>query len=208
MSLVARQEGVSAELLFQWRDLERRGALATVSAGEAVLPASEQAAVCVLISTRIFPSRGLVASAWESTTLPFKQVDMPHLLQTHRTTTGARIGYKSSFAARPHQSTMNRAELVEILAIKNDLSKAAANAILETLIETVQTAVKKGDAVQLVGFGTFKSAKRAARSGKNPATGAALKIPASTVPKFVPGAKFKAVVDPKAAKRKAEKAGK
>lgn len=103
---------------------------------------------------------------------------------------------------------MNRAELVEILASKNDLSKAAASAVLETLIDTIQTAVKKGDAVQLVGFGTFKSAKRAARTGKNPATGAALKIPASTVPKFVPGAKFKAVVDPKAAKRKAEKARK
>ncbi len=103
---------------------------------------------------------------------------------------------------------MNRAQLVEILAAKNDLSKAAANAVLETLIDTVQTAVKKGDAVQLVGFGTFKSTKRAARTGKNPATGAALKIPAATVPKFVPGAKFKAVVDPKAAKRKAEKAGK
>lgn len=103
---------------------------------------------------------------------------------------------------------MNRAELVEILASKNDLSKTAANAVLETLIETIQTAVKKGDTVQLVGFGTFKSAKRAARTGKNPATGAALKIPASTAPKFVPGAKFKAVVDPKAAKRKANKAGK
>ncbi len=103
---------------------------------------------------------------------------------------------------------MNRAELVEILASKNDLTKAAAAAVLESFIETVQTAVKKGDAVQLVGFGTFKSAKRAARTGKDPSTGAALKIPASTVPKFVPGAKFKAVVDPKAAKRKAEKAGK
>ena len=103
---------------------------------------------------------------------------------------------------------MNRAELVEILASKNDLSKAAANAVLETLIDTIQTAVKKGDAVQLVGFGTFKSAKRAARTGKNPSTGAALKIPATTVPKFVAGAKFKAVVDPKAAKRKAERAGK
>ena len=103
---------------------------------------------------------------------------------------------------------MNRAELVEFLASKNDLTKAAAAAVLESFIETVQTAVKKGDAVQLLGFGTFKSAKRAARTGKNPSTGAALKIPASTVPKFVPGAKFKAVVDPKAAKRKAEKAGK
>ena len=107
-----------------------------------------------------------------------------------------------------HSASMNRAELVEILASKNDLSKAAANAVLETLIDTIQTAVKKGDAVQLVGFGTFKSAKRAARTGKNPSTGAALKIPATTVPKFVAGAKFKAVVDPKAAKRKAEKAGK
>ena len=85
---------------------------------------------------------------------------------------------------------MNRAELVEILASKNDLSKAAANAVLETLIDTIQTAVKKGDAVQLVGFGTFKSAKRAARTGKNPSTGAALKIPATTVPKFVAGASF------------------
>ena len=103
---------------------------------------------------------------------------------------------------------MNRADLVEILATKHDLSKVAASAILETLIETIQTAVKKDDPVQLVGFGTFKSAKRAARTGKNPSTGAALKIPASTVPKFVPGAKFKAVVDPKAAKRKADKAGK
>ena len=102
-------------------------------------------------------------------------------------------------------SKMNRAELVEILASKNDLSKSAANGVLETLIETIQTAVKKGDAVQLVGFGTFKPVKRAARTGKNPATGAALKIPATTVPKFVAGAKFKAVVDPKAAKRKAAK---
>lgn len=103
---------------------------------------------------------------------------------------------------------MNRAELVEVLATKNSLSKTAASAVLDTLIDTIQTTVKKGNAVQLVGFGTFKSAKRAARTGKNPATGATLKIPASTVPKFVPGAKFKAVVDPKAAKRKAEKAGK
>jgi DNA-binding protein HU-beta len=103
---------------------------------------------------------------------------------------------------------MNRADLVEILASKNDLSKVAAAAVLESFIDAVQTAVKKGDAVQLVGFGTFKAAKRAARTGKNPSTGAALKIPATTVPKFVAGAKFKAVVDPKAAKRKADKAGK
>lgn len=103
---------------------------------------------------------------------------------------------------------MNRADLVEILVSRHDLSKVAAAAVLESYIDAVQTAVKKGDAVQLVGFGTFKSAKRAARTGKNPSTGAALKIPATTVPKFVAGAKFKAVVDPKAAKRKADKAAK
>jgi len=118
------------------------------------------------------------------------------------------IEYKLDLPFQFHLVVMNRAELVEILAFKNDLSKTAANAVLDTLIETIQTAVKKGDAMQLVGFGTFKSAKRAARTGKNPSTGAAIKIPASTVPKFVAGAKFKAVVDPKAAKRKAEKAGK
>ena len=89
---------------------------------------------------------------------------------------------------------MNRAELVEILASKNDLSKTAANAVLETLIDTIQTAVKKGDAVQLVGFGTFKSAKRAARTGKNPKTGESIKIPATTVPKFSAGAGFKTAV--------------
>lgn len=54
---------------------------------------------------------------------------------------------------------MNRADLVEVLAAKHDLSKVAAGAFLETLIDTIQTAVKKGDTVQLVGFGSFKSAK-------------------------------------------------
>ena len=103
---------------------------------------------------------------------------------------------------------MNKSELIEALATKADLSKAAAGRAVDVLVEEIVTAVAKGDSVTLVGFGTFKSAKRAARTGKNPSTGAALKIPASTVPKFVPGAKFKAVVDPKAAKRKAEKAGK
>lgn len=101
---------------------------------------------------------------------------------------------------------MNRIELIEKLVSNNELTKAAAGRILDTLIETIQVAVKKGDSVTLVGFGTFKSAKRAARTGKNPSTGAALKIPATTVPKFTPGAKFKAVVDPKAAARKAAKA--
>ncbi|OOG57987.1 HU family DNA-binding protein [Polaromonas sp. C04] len=101
---------------------------------------------------------------------------------------------------------MNRSELIEKLVSKNEISKALAGNVLDTLIETIQVAVKKGDSVTLVGFGTFKSAKRAARTGKNPSTGAALKIPAGTVPKFTAGSKFKAIVDPKAAARKAAKA--
>lgn len=101
---------------------------------------------------------------------------------------------------------MNRVELIEKIVSKNELSKVAAGRILDTLIETIQLAVKKGDSVTLVGFGTFKSVKRAARIGKNPSTGAALKILAGTVPKFTAGSKFKAAVDPKAAARKKEKA--
>jgi len=101
---------------------------------------------------------------------------------------------------------MNRSDLIEIIASKSDVSKAAVGRILDVFIDTVQTSVKKGDPVGLVGFGTFKSVKRAARTGKNPRTGVALRIPAGTIPKFVPGSKFKAAVDPKAAARKVAKA--
>jgi DNA-binding protein HU-beta len=99
---------------------------------------------------------------------------------------------------------MNRSELIEILANKADISKASAGRVLESLIGTIQTTVKKGDSVSLVGFGTFKSVKRASRVGKNPKTGENLKIAAATVPKFTAGATFKAVVDPKGAARKAK----
>ena len=101
---------------------------------------------------------------------------------------------------------MNRADLLEIISSKADVPKALASRMLDTLIDTVQNTVKKGDTVTLVGFGSFKSVKRASRTGKNPRTGVALKIPAAIVPKFTAGATFKAVVDPKAAARRAAKA--
>ncbi|HYP84545.1 HU family DNA-binding protein [Variovorax sp.] len=101
---------------------------------------------------------------------------------------------------------MNRIELVEKIATTHNVSKAEAARILETLTSSIVNAVKKGDAVQLIGFGTFKQVARAARSGFNPQAGTKIKIAAAKVPKFVPGAAFKAAVDPKAAKRKAEKA--
>lgn len=101
---------------------------------------------------------------------------------------------------------MNRLELVEKIASENDLTKAQAGRVLETVTSTIMAAVKKGDPVQLVGFGTFKQVSRAARMGINPREGTQIKIAAAKLPKFVAGAAFKAAVDPKAAKRKADKA--
>lgn len=101
---------------------------------------------------------------------------------------------------------MNRTDLIERLSSKHGLSKAEAGRVLETLLDSVVTAVKKGDTVTLPGFGSFKQHARAARNGINPATGAKIKIAAQKLPKFTPGATFKAAVDPKAAARKAAKA--
>ena len=101
---------------------------------------------------------------------------------------------------------MNRVEFIEKIVAAHGVSKAEAGRILETVTSTIVAAVKKGDPVSLVGFGTFKQAARAARTGFNPTSGEKIKIAAQKVPKFVPGAAFKAAVDPKAAKRKADKA--
>jgi len=98
---------------------------------------------------------------------------------------------------------MNRQELVEIIATEHNLSKAEAARVLETVTSSIMTAVKKGDGFSLIGFGSFKKVERAARKGFNPRDGKAIKIAASVIPKFTAGAKFKALVDPKSAKRKA-----
>nr|WP_295078466.1 HU family DNA-binding protein [uncultured Roseateles sp.] len=101
---------------------------------------------------------------------------------------------------------MNKTELIEHLAAKHSLTKAEAGRILETLLDAVVTTVKKGGAVSIPGFGSFKQHARAARTGVNPSTGDKIKIAAAKLPKFTPGAGFKAAVDPKAAARKAAKA--
>ncbi len=82
---------------------------------------------------------------------------------------------------------MNKTELIEHIAAKSDISKAAATRVLASIIEAVKKTLKKGDTVTLVGFGTFSVSKRAARVGRNPRTGAALKIKAAKVPRFKPG---------------------
>ena len=82
---------------------------------------------------------------------------------------------------------MNKSELVDAMARGADLSKAAAERALESAVAAIRTTLKKGGSVSLVGFGTFYVGKRAARSGRNPRTGAAIKIRAAKVPKFRAG---------------------
>jgi DNA-binding protein HU-beta len=89
---------------------------------------------------------------------------------------------------------MNKSELIEVAAKEADISKAAAGKALDAIVAAVTKAVSKGDTVTLIGFGTFSSSKRAARTGRNPQTGKELKIAATTVPKFKAGAGFKAAV--------------
>lgn len=85
---------------------------------------------------------------------------------------------------------MNRIELVEKISGDHAVSKAEAARILETLTSSIVAAVKKGESVQIVGFGTFKQVARAARTGFNPQAGTPIKIAAQKVPKFVPGARI------------------
>ena len=92
---------------------------------------------------------------------------------------------------------MNKSELIEAIANETELSKAAAGRALNAVLDTIVKTVAKKQDVQLIGFGTFKAAKRAARTGKNPRTGEKLKIAAATVPKFSAGAGFKAAVNKK-----------
>ena len=86
---------------------------------------------------------------------------------------------------------MNKAELIEAVAKSSGLSKADSDRALVAIVETVTKTLKKGGQVALVGFGTFKISKRAARVGRNPQTGASLKIPARKVPRFVAGKSLK-----------------
>lgn len=92
---------------------------------------------------------------------------------------------------------MNKTELVAAMAAKSELSKKDAEAALKALTATIAEELKKGEKVQLVGFGTFEVTQRAARTGKNPQTGKAIKIPASKAPKFKAGKALKETVNSK-----------
>ena len=86
---------------------------------------------------------------------------------------------------------MNKAELIDAVADTTKLTKADAERLLDATVDTIKKAIKKGDEVKLVGFGTFVRAKRKARTGRNPQTGKAIKIAACNYPKFRAGAEFK-----------------
>ncbi len=90
---------------------------------------------------------------------------------------------------------MNKAELIEVIAKDAKLSKAAAQAALDATVAAVVKAVTKGDSVSLVGFGSFSSGKRAARTGRNPQTGETIKIPVAKTVKFSAGKAFKDAVN-------------
>ena len=90
---------------------------------------------------------------------------------------------------------MNKFELIEAIAKSADISKAAAGRALDGAVAAIQVSLKKGSMVTLVGFGTFYVGKRAARSGRNPRTGAAIKIKAAKVPKFRAGKALKDAVN-------------
>ena len=100
---------------------------------------------------------------------------------------------------------MNKSELIDAVAAKTELPKAAAGRAVEVVLGTIAEAVAKGDSVSVIGFGTFEARKRAARTGKNPRTGEALKIAASTVPAFKPGKTFKDLVAAGAGKKGGKK---
>jgi DNA-binding protein HU-beta len=86
---------------------------------------------------------------------------------------------------------MNKSDLIEHIAKQADISKAAATRALDAVVGGVKSTLKKSGSVTIVGFGTFAVGRRAARSGRNPRTGAAIKIKAAKVPKFKPGKALK-----------------
>lgn len=90
---------------------------------------------------------------------------------------------------------MNRTELVAAIAEQTELSKKDAEKALKAFTEVVAAELKKGEKIQLVGFGTFEVSERAAREGRNPQTGEAMSIKASKTPKFKPGKALKDTVN-------------
>lgn len=95
------------------------------------------------------------------------------------------------------RGNMNKTELIDSLAARADLPKAAASRILESFIEIITESLSKGDPVALVGFGTFVVSQRKQRAGRNPKTGNTITIPSANVPRFRAGKQLKEKVNNK-----------
>ena len=85
---------------------------------------------------------------------------------------------------------MNKSQLIDVMAVKAGLTKAAAKKALDAFIEGTGEALKSGDRIALIGFGSFSITKRSARTGRNPQTGAEINIPAKSIIKFKPGSEL------------------
>lgn len=92
---------------------------------------------------------------------------------------------------------MYKSELIAAMVEKSGLSKKDSEAALKAFVEAISEELQKKEKVQLIGFGTFETSERAARTGRNPQTGEAIKIKKSVVPKFRPGASLKELVNTK-----------
>ncbi len=90
---------------------------------------------------------------------------------------------------------MNKSELIDAVAASADISKAAAGRAIDAVVESVTDALKKGEQVTLIGFGTFSVKERSARTGRNPQTGATIDIAAAKVPSFKAGKALKDAVN-------------
>jgi DNA-binding protein HU-beta len=98
---------------------------------------------------------------------------------------------KAAREKQPRRVIMNKTELINAVAETSGLTKKDSEVALNAILDTIQNAMKSGDKVQLVGFGSFEVKERAARTGKNPATGATIEIPASKAPAFKAGKALK-----------------
>jgi len=90
---------------------------------------------------------------------------------------------------------MNKSELIQAVAESAEVSKAVAAKVVDAVVENIKDALAEGDVVTLIGFGTFSTRERSARTGRNPRTGESIKIKAATVPTFKPGKALKDAVN-------------
>ncbi|MGA3196783.1 MAG: HU family DNA-binding protein [Terriglobales bacterium] len=105
---------------------------------------------------------------------------------------GGRVGTELTLVSGER---MNKADLVDRIAGACNISKAQATTAIDTTVDSITSSLRKGDRVALIGFGTFSVSQRKARNGRNPQTGATIKIAARRVAKFTPGNELKKVVN-------------